>query len=106
MLSSSSESSSGGFVPAGESPWGSSGGFPLGPEIGGSSFGGVGGFLGGSGSSSLIGDTASFGMIPSVMSSLGIFIGSSDEVLLGGSDTTFMGVFLSSHGTSGPSTVF
>ena len=62
--------------------------------------------MGGSGSSSLIGDTASFGMIPSVMSSLGIFIGSSDEVLLGGSDTTFMGVFLSSHGTSGPSTVF
>ena len=106
MLSSSSESSSGGSVPAGGSPRGSSGGFPLGPGVGGSSFGGVGGFLGGSGSSSLIGDTASFGIISSIMYPSEILIGSSGEFLLGGSDTVFIGIFLSSHGTSGASTVF
>ena len=106
MLSLSTDSSSSESVSTGGSPWGLFGGSPLGPEVDGSLFGGVGEFLGSSGSSLLIGDTDSFGMIPSVMSSLGILIGLSDEILLGGSDTIFMGAFLSSQGTSGASTVF
>ena len=66
---------------------------------------GVGvGFRGGSGSSSSIGVTAPFGMIPSSMSSLGMSIGVRGLVRLGRA-TVLIGVLLSSQGTSGESTV-
>ena len=74
----------------------------LGPAVG---FGGVGGFLGGSGSSSSIGVTASFGIIPSSISSFGILMGVRDAVLVEVA-ITLSGVFLSSQATSGASTVF
>ena len=62
------------------------------------------GFRGGSGSSSSIGVTASFGMTPSSMSSLGMSIGVRGLVRLG-SATVLIGVLLSSQATSGESTV-
>ena len=74
----------------------------LGPAVG---FGGVGGFWGGSGSSSSIGVTASFGMIPSSISSLGILMGVRGVVLIG-VVITLSGAFLSSQATSGASTIF
>ena len=74
----------------------------LGPAMG---FGGVGGFWGGSGSSSLIGVTAPFGMIPSLMSSFGISIGVRGAVLIGDA-TVLSSAFLSSQAISGASTVF
>ena len=68
-------------------------------------FGGVIGFWGGSGSSSSIGVTASFGMIPSSISSFGISIGVRDVVLIG-DVIVLSSAFLSSQAISGASTVF
>ena len=98
LSSESSRSSGGGFGLIG-----SGGGFPdgfsfiqFGPGVGGSSLGKVGRFLHGSGSSSSIGVTASFGMIPSVISSLGMLIGPDEGVLAIRGATVLSGAFLSS----------
>ena len=64
----------------------------LGPGIG---FGGVGGFFVSSRSSSSIGVTASFGIIPSSISSFGMLVGPEDVVLIQGI-TVLNGAFLSS----------
>ena len=74
----------------------------LGPAVG---FEGVKGFQDGSGSSSSTGVTASFGIIPSLMSSLGILTGP-EEVVLIGDVTVLNGALLSSQATSSASTVF
>ena len=71
------------------------------PSVG---FRGVMGNWGGSGSSLSIGVTASFGMIPSLISFLGISIGVRGVVWLG-RVTDLIGVLLSSQATSGASTV-
>ena len=66
---------------------------------------GVGvGFRGGSGSSSSMGVTASFGMIPSSISSFGISIGVRGLVRPGRA-TVLISVLLSSQAMSGASTV-
>ena len=67
-------------------------------------FGGVIRLWGGSGSSSSIGVTASFGIIPSLISSFGISIGVRGVAWLG-RVTDLIGVLLSSQATSGASTV-
>ena len=74
----------------------------LGPAV---ILGGVIGFWGGSGSSLSIGVTASFGIIPSSISSLGISIGVR-SVVLTGDVIVLSGAFLSSQATSGVSTIF
>ena len=66
---------------------------------------GVRGFFVGSGSSLLIGVTASFGIIPSSISSFRMLVGPEDVVLIRGV-TILSSAFLSSQATNSMSTVF